>query len=96
MICVFPLDWVYWEVQLVFSEKLFHIISIKLQRSKKLCSKAFSQQPITSTVAMNDSKASVVEFSGSGQPPLILPSSQLDDWCSFSYASIEHKIYYID
>ena len=44
----------------------------------KLCSKAFSQQPINSMVAPRDYDASVVEFVGSGQPPPLMPSSQLD------------------
>ena len=45
----------------------------------KLCAKAFSQQPIKYIVEPIDSYASVVEVVGSGKPPALLPSSQLDD-----------------
>ena len=46
-------------------------------------------------VAPRDANASVVEFFGSGKPPPLLPSSQLDDWFYLSYASIEHMILYL-
>ena len=59
----------------------------------KLCSKAFSQQSIKSMVSPIKSNAYVVEFDGSGQPSLLLPSSQ-DYWCSFLCVSIEHMILY--
>ena len=45
----------------------------------ELYSKAFIQQPIKYMVAPSDYNTAVVEFDGSGQPPLFLPSSQLDD-----------------
>ena len=48
----------------------------------KLCSKGFSQQPIKSMVAPGDSNAVFFEFVGSGKPPPLLPSSQLDDLSS--------------
>ena len=45
----------------------------KWQCYKKLCSKAFSQQPIKSMVALSDYNSSVVEFVGSGQPQPLMP-----------------------
>ena len=44
----------------------------------KLCSKAFIQQTIKYIVAPIYSNAAVFEFDGSGQPPPLLPSPQLD------------------
>ena len=61
----------------------------------KLCSKDFIQPPIKSIVVLNDSNADIVEVVGSGQPPPLLPSSQLDDWFSLPYAPIEHMILYL-
>ena len=60
----------------------------KWQRSKKLCSKDFSQQPTTYMAAPSNYNASSVEVIDSGQLPPLLPSSHLDYWCSLSYASI--------
>ena len=54
----------------------------------KLFSMPFNQQPIKSMVAPRNYNAAVVEFVDSGQPPPLLPSSQIDDWFSLSYGSI--------
>ena len=45
-------------------------------------------------VAPSKTNAPVVEFGGSGKPPLLIPSSQYYG-CSFSCESIEHMILYI-
>ena len=65
------------------------------QSSMKLCSKDFIEQAIESMVVPSDSNYVVVEFVGSGQPPPLFPSSQLDDWFSLFYASIEHMMLYL-
>ena len=81
------LDWVFKEVQLGFSGKMFISKTYILQHSSTLCSKAFIQEPMKSMVEPSKNNASVVEFYGSRQPPPLLSSSQ-DDKYSFSCASI--------
>ena len=78
----------------IFWNNLFILNTYILQRYSILCSKAFSQQPMKYMVAPNKTNASVVEYYGSGEPPLLLPSSQ-DDGFSFYCASIEHMILYL-
>ena len=58
-----------------------------------LCFKAFRQQPMKSMVAPNKKNTSVVEFDGSGKPPPLLLSSQVD-LCYFSRVSIYEDIDY--
>ena len=72
----------------IFWKNYFMKWVYKWQRSKKLFSKAFSQQPIKYMVTPSHYNSSVVEVVGSGQPPPLLPSSQLYDWCYISYSPI--------
>ena len=67
----------------------------KWHRLKQICSNDFLQQSIKDMVALSYSNASFIEVIGSGKPPPLLPSSKLDNWCSISYASIEHMILYL-